>query len=103
MKSMRGALATLGFSSLFLLSGGGCQYYCVTDADKGGRGYITHTWVSRHDGDNDTGMRFINLKTDEEVVLTSTKVEAIPFDEALSEIAAARTPRVAVATPGTRR
>jgi hypothetical protein len=103
MKSMRRALAGLGLSSLFLLSGTGCQYYSVTDADKGGRGYLTHTWVSRHHGDNDTGMRFINLKTDEEVVLASTKVEPIPFDEALAEVAAARTPRVNPTAPATRR
>ena len=68
----------------------GCQFYSVSDATGNGKGYITHNWACWRDKES---ARFTDLKTGREVRFESSRIEKIPADEALAEVAAALTPR----------
>ena len=86
MKSVTRALVGISLG-MFLA---GCQFYSVSDANGTGKGYITHNWACwQHEG----GARFTDLKTGREVRFESSRIEKIPADEALAEVAAAVTPR----------
>jgi hypothetical protein len=86
MKSVTRLCVTIGL----LFSLGGCQFYSVSDATGTGRGHITHNWACWRD---EGAARFTDLKTGREVRFASSRVEPIPADEALAEVAAAVTPR----------
>jgi hypothetical protein len=86
MKSVTRALVVIGLA--FPLSG--CQFYSVSDATGTGRGHITHNWACWRDKGS---ARFTDLKTGREVRFASSRVEPIPAEEALAEVAAALTPR----------
>ena len=87
MKSVTRRWVVIG---LTLLSVGGCQFYSVSDATGTGRGRITHNWACWQ---SKGAARFTDLKTGREVRFASSRVEPIPADEALAEVAAAVTPR----------
>jgi hypothetical protein len=82
MKFVTRALVLIGLA----LSLAGCQFYSVSDSAGSGKGYITHNWACWRDGKK---ARFTDLKTGREVRFMSSRVEPIPADEALAEVAAA--------------